>query len=175
MDAEEICRGFHASFEQEYRTRLLGGAAEPLYQPATNEASWHKVFFREDFAASALHEAAHWCIAGYARRQQLDFGYWYMSQRDVEQQRAFEELEATPQGLEWIFSIAAGVPFRVSCDNFDERALALDRFRDMVREAAQEWLAGGLPPRAGRFARALSQHAGSREVFDQTTYRELPG
>ena len=40
---------------------MVGGAAEPLYLPdrGTRTAELH---YREDFAASALHEAAHWCI-----------------------------------------------------------------------------------------------------------------
>ncbi len=32
---------------------------------------------RTDFFASALHEISHWCVAGKARREQVDFGYWY--------------------------------------------------------------------------------------------------
>ena len=174
MDAEDICGVFHACFEHEYQTRLLGGATEPLYEPVSNESPWHSIFFREDFTSSALHEVAHWCIAGKSRRRQLDFGYQYEGQRDVAGQRAFEALEAKPQGLEWIFSVAAGVPFRVSCDNFDERVLDLDGFREKVRAAAREWLARGLPERAGRFAEALSRTTGQQKALNVLTYRELP-
>jgi elongation factor P hydroxylase len=78
----------------------------------------HLLWYREDYFASALHEVAHWCIAGEQRRQQLDFGYWYAPDgRSPEQQGAFEAVEYKPQALEWFFSLACGYRFRLSADN----------------------------------------------------------
>ncbi|PPS58814.1 hypothetical protein CRX72_23640 [Pantoea sp. BRM17] len=56
---------------------LIKGDDEPIYLPADAESPWHRVVFAHGFYASALHEISHWCIAGDARRQQVDFGYWY--------------------------------------------------------------------------------------------------
>ena len=151
---------FNDCFLESERTRLQGGAAEPLYRPATEPRGLHTLFYREDYFASALHEAAHWCIAGPARRRQLDFGYWYAPEgRDHIQQRAFEAVEVGPQALEWIFSLACGFPFRVSVDNLDAVSGVLPDARDfrlaVAREARRRQHAG-LPPRAACFFAALS-------------------
>ncbi len=48
--------------------------------------------------ASALHEISHWCIAGKARRELVDFGYWYCPDgRDAMTQSQFEDVEVKPQ------------------------------------------------------------------------------
>ena len=148
---------FDALFAREYHTRLVGGAAEPLYLPSRDGAP-ARICYREDFLASALHEVAHWCIAGPARRRQRDYGYWYAPDgRDARQQRRFVAVEARPQALEWIFSRACAVPFRVSIDNLDappdaaaDAALAV-----AVAAQARRLQARGLPERAGRFFAAL--------------------
>ena len=51
---------FNQCFARRWRTRLVGGAGEPLYQPAAAGADEHLLFYRRDYFASALHEAAHW-------------------------------------------------------------------------------------------------------------------
>ena len=151
---------FAACFAAEYRTRLSGGAQEPLYQPAENAAAEHLLCYREDYFASALHEIAHWCIAGSRRRQLVDFGYWYAPDgRNQSQQQAFEIAECKPQALEWLFSRACGYSFFLSADNLD----GLDghvpdsaQFRQRVFEQARRWQNQGLPQRAACFFQALS-------------------
>ena len=174
MNAEQISNVFAECFYLRYRTRLEGGAAEPLYRPASGPHEENRIFFREDFASSALHEAAHWCIAGNHRRLQEDFGYWYEPARSLDLQQKFETMELRPQAIEWIFSIAADVPFRVSCDNFDEDSVDRDRFRGKVLQAVQDILVCGLPPRARDFARALSAYTRLADPFDVSNYKELP-
>ena len=151
---------FNACFLASERTRLVGGAAEPLYLPASATGQSHTLFYREDYFASALHEVAHWCIAGPARRQQLDFGYWYAPEgRDGEQQRAFEVVEVKPQALEWLFSLACGYPFQLSVDNLDAASGQLPdtgEFRRRVLIEARRRQLRGLPPRAARFFDALT-------------------
>ncbi len=169
MLAEQISEIFNRCFYQS-KTRLIGGASEPLYEPGEQEA---RVYFREDYASSALHEIAHWCIAGANRRQQTDYGYWYNGERDLGQQRTFEAVEVKPQALEWIFSVAAGIDFRVSCDNFDESTLNMSRFRADVRAAVIGWL-DSLPPRADRFIHSLVEQTGNHQALKTDTYRELP-
>jgi len=125
---ELIEKLFEQAFFSSYQTVLKGGAEEPLYQPSEKKSVPHTIYYREDYLASALHEVAHWCLAGEVRRQQLDFGYWYQPDgRTAEEQRLFEKVEVKPQALEWIFSQAAGVSFQVSADNLAGETIILFR------------------------------------------------
>lgn len=154
---EDLVRLFNKCFQQSEQTILIPGADEPLYLPAKNRQSYHELHTRADYFASGLHEIAHWCIAGKARRQQVDFGYWYEPDgRSVGQQSLFEQVEAKPQALEWIFSKACGYPFRVSVDNLEGECMAPSaNFVSNIAVAAKRYLERGLPPRAGIFAQAL--------------------
>ena len=156
---------FSRCFALPYATRLVGGAAEPLYLPARDTGGEHRLYYREDYFASALHEVSHWCIAGVARRRERDFGYWYAPEgRTGAQQRAFEAVEAGPQALEWIFSQACAYPFKLSADNFDPVTGDLPDIQPLagaVLARARAWQEKGLPYRAGRFYRALCREFGS--------------
>ena len=160
---------FTTCFAAEYRTRLSGGAQEPLYQPAADPAGEHQLWYREDYFASALHETAHWCIAGSKRRELLDFGYWYAPDgRNQSQQQAFELAESKPQALEWLFSRACGYRFCLSADNldgFDGQVPDSSHFRQRVFEQARLWQRHGLPPRAARFFQALSHEFATSQVL----------
>ena len=157
--ARAITQVFDTLFSACERTVLVGGAQEPLYTPS---ADWRpaQIHFRHDYPSSALHEVAHWCIAGPRRRSCVDYGYWYAPDgRSAEEQRLFVQVEARPQALEWLFSLACGIPFRVSIDNLDappgaqaERAL-----REAVLREAHQLLHGALPARAARFYDALRE------------------
>jgi len=158
-DASRLCRVFEECFFDEFNTLLIGGAKEPLYQPLGKHHAHHAVYYRHDYFASALHEAAHWCLAGAARRQEIDFGYWYSGDdRSAAQQQAFESVEYKPQALEWIFSRACHWRFRVSLDNLTlSRQSLLDSrsFEITIFNQACVWRDGGLPERADRFYSAL--------------------
>lgn len=156
--AQRLERVFADCFAAGWRTRLLGGAAEPFYRPAGGAGDCHRLHYREDYFASALHEVAHWCIAGDTRRRLPDFGYWYLPDgRSTDQQRAFEAVEYRPQALEWWFSRACGCRFRPSADNLHGEAAAQSQARFAQRIAAQanRWARQGLPRRGGRFFDAL--------------------
>ena len=119
MNSETISDLFDSTFEKKYRVRLIGGAVEPIYLPPTNKKTG-AICFREDFVSSALHEVAHWCIAGRDRRKMVDFGYEYISPpRDEVAQIIFFQAETRVQGLERLFSEVLGVSFSVSLDNLD--------------------------------------------------------
>ena len=119
MDDRGVAGVFNQCFSQLYNTVMLGGLDEPFYAPARN-ASPAELYYREDFAASALHEAAHWCIAGLARRQQSDFGYAYIAPpRCAGAQARFFASEIKAQALESIFARAAGVDFVLSTDELE--------------------------------------------------------
>lgn len=158
-------RVFNDCFADTYNTRLFGGAAEPFYQPANASGSYHALYYRSDYFASALHEVAHWCIAGAQRRQQADFGYWYTPEsRSGDQQYAFERVECKPQALEWFFSRACDYRFQVSADNPDlagEGLLDTAAFQRAVVEQALVWQRVGLPARAGVFYAALCREFGT--------------
>jgi elongation factor P hydroxylase len=144
---------------------MVGGAAEPLYEPHQMHADgWARLHFRQDFAASALHEAAHWCIAGAQRRAMVDFGYWYHPDgRNAEQQQEFYQFEVKPQALEWLLADAAGVSFNISADNlagFDPKALGA--FTQAVHQQKAHYLDCGLPPRAQRLVTALLNYRRTR-------------
>ncbi len=161
FDSRDLERLFDQCFARAENTRLFGGAAEPVYLPPGADGGSAQLHYREDFFASALHEIAHWCIAGADRRQQLDFGYWYAPEgRDARQQAAFEAVEVAPQALEWILSSACGYRFRVSVDNFCDDGTPADTnaFREQVAARARAWQRAQLPPRAARFFAALADY-----------------
>jgi elongation factor P hydroxylase len=174
--ALQISQIFNHRFQASHQTVLVGQGDEPVYCPATPESPWHRVVFRADYAASALHEASHWCLAGRRRRAQEDYGYWYRDQRDASQQAAFEQVEVRPQALEWIFSKAAGLAFRVSCDNFDEACLDRQRFQRQVHIEALALVSQGLPPRAACLAQGLARDmpAGMADFATLGVYAQPP-
>lgn len=168
----ELMELFDRCFEASCNTRLVRGGAEPIYLPADARCERHRVVFAHGFFASALHEVAHWCIAGTRRRQQVDYGYWYCPDgRDADQQRRFEQVEARPQALEWIFSRAAGRGFRISSDNLAGVPTDPEPFRAAVCLAAQNYCRDGLPNRAAIFQHALAQRFGGSTLLDITHYR----
>lgn len=156
---QQLITLFNHCFAAEFNTRLMKGDDEPLYLPADEEVPYHRILFARGFYASALHEIAHWCIAGKARRRLVDFGYWYCPDgRDAATQGRFEEVEVKPQALEWLFCVAAGYPFNVSCDNLDGD-VEPDRiaFQRRVQAQVMVWLKG-IPARPARFIRALQNY-----------------
>jgi elongation factor P hydroxylase len=149
-DARDLEEIFAACFAASHRTVLVGGGDEPLYAPGEP----HRIVYRADYFASALHEVAHWCIAGGARRALVDYGYWYVPDgRDAAQQVAFERVEAAPQALEWMFAEACGSDFRLSADNLAEGPS--EAFGAAVAARRERYRRAGLPPRAALFERSL--------------------
>jgi elongation factor P hydroxylase len=153
--AEAIEETFAQCFAQDYGTELVGGALEPLYQPGSL-ARPARLLYREDFPASALHEVAHWCVAGEARRKLEDFGYLYIAgPRTPDQQATFFALELRAQSLEKQFAESAGLEFLPSADNLHAD---LNGFGgDIVAYEPQllDWLARPAGARARRFIQGL--------------------
>ena len=170
---QHLIRLFDALFFQDYNTRLIKGAGEPIYLPADEHCTYHRVEFAHGYYASALHEIAHWCIAGERRRQQEDYGYWYCADgRNQQQQSAFENVEIKPQALEWAFCVAAGKSFQVSTDNLD--GVEPDRltFQTRVYQQVKVYLESGFPTRAQQFILALQdfyqREALTLDAFEHT-------
>jgi elongation factor P hydroxylase len=165
FQAQRLEQVFAECFSRRWHTRLAGGASEPYYEPAASGRGFHMLYYRSDYFASALHETAHWCIAGDRRRQLPDFGYWYAPDgRDPQQQLAFEAVEAGPQALEWLFSLACGYPFCISVDNLGAPGGVIPDsgpFRQQVLSRARLWQQQGLPQRAELFFSALTRDFGT--------------
>ena len=153
---QDLIHIFNDCFELEYNTRLVKGDGDPLYLPADEHRTFHAIFFAHGFFSSALHESAHWLIAGHRRRKQIDYGYWYAPDgRTPDQQRLFQHVEVKPQALEWILSDAARHPFQVSMDNLNGTEADTDAFKSAVRQQVLSYQTQGLSTRAERFRVAL--------------------
>jgi elongation factor P hydroxylase len=154
IDAHQLTRLFNSVFAVSDKTALIGNAAEPYYQPG----SPHRIYFRSDYLRSALHEVAHWCVAGARRRRLPDYGYWYSPDgRDGDQQQAFFAVEARPQAIECCFCEAIDIPFSPSIDNVGAQIepQQLRRFETRIQEWCEQFERTGLPHRAARFVTAL--------------------
>ncbi len=153
--AARIARVFNAEFFDSHHTLMSGGATEPLYEPVAG-ATPARITYTRNYPASALHEAAHWCLAGPGRRQWRDYGYPYVpGPRSAQQRAGFFAAEADVQALEAVFARTCGVRFVVSADDFDASAAELERFAGVVAERTLA-RAANLPPRARRFCEALA-------------------
>ncbi|MFA0441696.1 elongation factor P hydroxylase [Vibrio sp. 10N.286.49.C2] len=165
---QDLITIFNQTFS-EYNTVLELGGDEPIYLPADKTYEYHRIIFARGFYASALHEIAHWCVAGPQRRLLEDFGYWYEPDGRTEQvQSEFEKVEIRPQAYEWILATSAGFPFSVSCDNLNgdvepDRLVFMQKVKDELDKILQE----GLPVRVAQLSLALRQHYGTPELTSE--------
>lgn len=160
---------FNLTFFEPFNTRLELGGDEPIYLPADEHTDYHRIIFAHGFFASALHEIAHWCVAGPKRRLLEDFGYWYEPDgRTAQVQAEFEKVEIRPQAYEWILSVSAGFPFSVSCDNL-HGDFEPDRivFMTKVHREVMSILPLGLPPRVKMLSDALRAFYGTPELTSE--------
>ena len=153
---QDLINLFNACFESTYNAQLVCGDDEPIYLPANDSNPFNTVVFAHGFFSSALHECAHWLIAGAERRKSVDFGYWYVPDgRTAEQQTLFQQVEVKPQALEWILSTAAKHPFQFSIDNLTGAETDSEPFKLAVQQQVEVYHQLGLPARADMFFKAL--------------------
>ena len=158
---ESLINLFNSTFAA-HDTVLVRGDCEPLYQPAGRHQRDHQVIFAHGFFSSALHEIAHWCIAGEERRKLVDYGYWYCPDgRDAQQQAKFEQVEIKPQAIEWALTAACGRDFGVSTDNLNGAEPDRDGFVSSVRQQLLRYFESGFPPRAQHFIQQCSLEFGT--------------
>jgi len=171
---DDLIAIFDRTFGHSHATELVRGDAEPLYLPCDDTRPRAQIVFAHGYFASALHEIAHWCIAGRKRRQLVDFGYWYIPDgRSPAEQQAFTRVEEKPQALEWAFSVACGKIFVFSADNLDGEVLDDTAFRRAVRDRVRHYLDRGFPKRAAIFIDALRAFYGTDPLTpDQFHLRE---
>jgi len=141
LETEKLIRLFEQLFFEGYQTRLVRGGDEPLYWPARKAGETHQIIFARGYFNSALHELAHWCVAGPERRKLEDFGYWYLPDgRSAAQQRAFEKVEVRPQAYEQCFSWASGRRFHISADNLSGEPGDTRNFEEQVNRLTYQLL-----------------------------------
>jgi len=158
-DPRMLVKIFNQLFAQSENTLLEMGADQPFYQ-SSKEGKFAIIYAREDYFSSALHEVAHWTIAGRQRRQKDDFGYWYEPEgRSVRQQQEFELVEVKPQAIEWLFSLACDHPFHFSADNLLKSLNPSEDFILAVKKQARDYLNNSsMPRRAELLFEKLKQH-----------------
>jgi len=175
---QRIIELFDQLFFDSHKTRLIGGAKEPVYLPSKTADQPHRLLFRENYISSALHEVAHWCIAGPDRLLKEDFGYWYQPDGRLSvEQRQFESVEVKPQALEWMFSIACGQSFTISADNLGAAEAvdmgASEAFKMAVVGQSTAWCQSAqIPSRAKCFIGALASAFGGGDPYDPQYYRQ---
>lgn len=153
---QDLVQIFNECFFEKYNTRLIKGEDEPLYLPSDEHRLHNELYFAHGFFASALHESAHWLIAGEKRRKLVDFGYWYVPDgRSNEEQKLFQSVEVKPQAMEWILSKAADFRFCVSIDNLNGGESETTDFKNAVFQQVKIYCTQGLPVRAESFRQAL--------------------
>lgn len=164
-NADDLVQLFNACFASLENTKLVGNADEPIYKPANVDGEHSLVVFTRDYFSSALHEIAHWCIAGKERRTLVDYGYWYLPDgRNAQQQARFEAAEVKPQALEYAFSLAAGVKFRVSIDNLQGEETCSKKFESAVENQLMHFIEAGFNARTQRFLDALHKFYGTARL-----------
>jgi len=145
---QDLITLFNHTFSVPFNTVLIAGEDEPVYLPADAQNRQHRIEFAHCFYASALHEIAHWLVAGEERRLLVDYGYWYAPDgRDAKLQAEFEKVEITPQAIEWVLAASCGFKFDVSVDNLS--GISIDRlsFKHKVHEKVMHYLQNGFSER----------------------------
>lgn len=171
-DPTQLVAIFNTLFESSENTRLVRGDDEPVYLPADDQRSFNQIIFAHGFFSSALHEIAHWCLAGKQRRKLLDYGYWYAPDgRSQQQQAKFEQVEIKPQALEWIFSKTCRKNFRVSVDNLNGVDSDPLPFQHAVYQQVISYCSRGLPNRADLFRQALASHYATPLVLSAADFQ----
>ncbi len=156
LHVEYLVALFDGVFRDSENTVLVRGDDEPIYLPPDETSPHARIVFAHGYFASALHEIAHWLVAGVERRKRVDFGYWYAPDgRTQAQQQEFESLEIKPQALEWILARAANFRYRVSCDNLLGGPFNVELFKRSIHLEVTRRLTAGLPTRAQRLTDAL--------------------
>lgn len=174
--AQNLVDVFDGLFARSENTRLVRGNDEPIYIPAGYiptgaEQSFNQVVFAHGFFASALHEIAHWCIAGARRRELLDYGYWYAPDgRNQQQQAEFESVEVKPQAIEWIFCKACEKSFTISVDNLAGDEHDSWPFKQAVYQQVVQYIDARLPLRAQLFLDKLSEFYGTKKPLLSTDF-----
>ena len=141
-----------------YKTILVGGFDEPFYK-ASQGSDLAEIRFTQDYIRSALHELAHWCVAGSERRKTDDFGYWYANDgRNQQQQNEFYKVEIKPQAIEWALSLICGVKFEASIDNLQQQVTGAELFEQQLHQQLKQYCSNGFNKKTRALIQTLANH-----------------
>lgn len=175
-DYQDLIAIFKDCFFEKYNTLLVKGGQDPIYIPVGPDHPHNCIYFAKGYYASALHEIAHWLIAGEERRKLEDFGYWYEPDgRTNEQQKLFQTVEVKPQAIEWILSQAANFRFFISNDNLENSPEDNEAFKLSILNQVKSYCEKGLPLRAKIFREALTSFYNTKKKlsFDDFDFKTL--
>lgn len=169
---QDLITLFNDLYKESEETILINGGEDPIYLPKNESSSFNQIIFQENYFASALHEIAHWCIAGKERRKLVDYGYQYQPNiYSTNDRNIYEKLETKPQAIEWIFCLATGTPFYVSIgDDWPVREINPD-FRYNIYQQAIYYFQHGLPRRAEQFKQILLKFYKREEISESSVFR----
>lgn len=175
FDETRLCQlttCFDELLGQKFDTQLISGGLEPIYLPKSIKRAKAHIVFSHDYFSSALHELAHWCVAGAQRREQEDYGYWYAPDgRSTQQQQLFERVEVKPQAIEWLLSRACGVKFSVSADNLTADAQPSNSFKANILAQVHAYCQGSLPERPLILVNGFAERFQQIDVLNPARYR----
>jgi elongation factor P hydroxylase len=176
-DYADLITLFDGCFFDKFNTRLVKGGHEPIYIPSGNSVDgyrikdYHQILFAHGFYRSALHEVAHWLVAGDLRRLKVDYGYWYAPDgRNAEQQSVFERVEVKPQAIEWILTKACRHTFTVSVDNLSGEPTDPLPFKQSVFDQVLALQRNGMSLRAETFRQSLAMFYGTPSDLDAVDF-----
>ena len=171
----QIIELFNQTFYQSYNTKLVAGDHEPLYQPANEDHDFHQIIFAHQYFSSALHEIAHWLVAGEERRLKIDYGYWYEPDgRDQLKQAEFEKVEVAPQAIEWVLAVSCGFKFDVSSDNLSGIVINRLAFKKKVYTQVLNLLENGFSDRTEALLKACRDYYQTSELtFEDFEYQGM--
>ena len=167
IQLDELVTLLNHHYLGQYNTTIVGGFDEPFYKTFVSEQA-AQIQFSHDYIRSALHELAHWCVAGKERRKLDDFGYWYAADgRNQQQQNEFFQVEIKPQAIEWAYSIVLGINFEASVDNLGTQVQGVDEFNDNLKKQLKQYVTNGFPKRTQEILALFSKYRG---IEDFKTY-----
>jgi elongation factor P hydroxylase len=163
---------FNSEFTQTDNTIIAESLDEPIYLPRDATHPFNRILYTQGSYTSVLHEISHWCIAGSERRLKIDYGYWYKPEsQTLEEAELYKKFEAKTHGIEWIFSIAAGVPFYIIPNNLSAGFEVSQDLKEAVHAATLNYLNSGLPVSAERFKQALLKYYKREAVFNRVLFK----
>lgn len=170
--ADEIITLFNDLYGARENTWLTRAEDDPCYLPGRGGQPRNLICFAHGFYTSALHEIAHWLLAGPDRRRLVDYGYWYQpGERSDAVRSRFFAVEKNNQSLEWFLTVAAGIRFFVSVDEPAMPAGRLQEFRRAVAERARQRVMEGLPAAAAPLLQALTGRYGTTAALSSLQER----
>jgi elongation factor P hydroxylase len=172
IDYSPFIHLFNSEFKDTEATMIAESPDEPIYLPADEINPLNRILYTKDSYTSVLHEISHWCIAGAERRKKVDYGYWYKPESQTpEEAELYKKFESKTHGIEWIFCMAAGVPFHIIPNNVAAGFEISQDLKEGVYAATLNYLNHGLPVHAEQFKKSLLKHYQRESFFNISLFQ----